>query len=99
MATPSPGYSITVRMDVPSSARATGDLVAAVAWAGGSVTALDVTESHADRLVVDVPPVASRSRPGCARSWTFPSSTMTSTVRRSWSSRPSPTHYGSWAGS
>jgi malate dehydrogenase (oxaloacetate-decarboxylating) len=54
MATPSPGYSITVRMDVPSSARATGDLVAAVAGAGGSVTALDVTESHADRLVVDV---------------------------------------------
>jgi malate dehydrogenase (oxaloacetate-decarboxylating) len=29
-------------------------LVAAVAGAGGSVTALDVTESHADRLVVDV---------------------------------------------
>ena len=54
MATPSPGYSITVRMDVPSSARATGDLVAAVTGAGGSVTALDVTESHADRLVVDV---------------------------------------------
>jgi len=54
MATPSPGYSITVRMDVPSSARATGDLVAAVTGAGGSVTALDVAESHADRLVVDV---------------------------------------------
>jgi malate dehydrogenase (oxaloacetate-decarboxylating) len=54
MATPSPGYSITVRMDVPSSARATGDLVAAVTGAGGSVTALDVAESHADRIVVDV---------------------------------------------
>jgi malate dehydrogenase (oxaloacetate-decarboxylating) len=54
MATPSPGYSITVRMDVPSSARATGDVVAAVTGAGGSVTALDVAESHADRLVVDV---------------------------------------------
>ena len=54
MATPSPGYSITVRMEVPSSARATGDLVAAVTGAGGSVTALDVAESHADRLVVDV---------------------------------------------
>jgi malate dehydrogenase (oxaloacetate-decarboxylating) len=54
MATPSPGYSITVRMEVPSSARATGDLVAAVTGVGGSVTALDVAESHADRLVVDV---------------------------------------------
>jgi malate dehydrogenase (oxaloacetate-decarboxylating) len=54
MANPSPGYSITVRMEVPSSARATGDLVAAVTGAGGSVTALDVAESHADRLVVDV---------------------------------------------
>ena len=54
MATPSPGYSITVRMEVPSSARATGDVVAAVTGAGGSVTALDVAESLADRLVVDV---------------------------------------------
>jgi len=25
MATPPPGYSVTIRMDVPSSARATGD--------------------------------------------------------------------------
>ena len=54
MALPSPGYSITVRMEVPSSARATGDVVAAVTRAGGSVTALDVAESLADRLVVDV---------------------------------------------
>jgi malate dehydrogenase (oxaloacetate-decarboxylating) len=54
MANPSPGYSITVRMEVPSSARATGDVVAAVTGAGGAVTALDVAESLADRLVVDV---------------------------------------------
>ena len=54
MANPSPGYAITVRMEVPSSARATGELVAAVTDAGGSVTALDVAESHPDRLVVDV---------------------------------------------
>ncbi|GAB3251136.1 malic enzyme-like NAD(P)-binding protein [Nocardioides dilutus] len=54
MANPSPGYAITVRMEVPSSARATGDLVAAVTGVGGSVTALDVAESLADRLVVDV---------------------------------------------
>ncbi|KQY63590.1 MULTISPECIES: NAD-dependent malic enzyme [unclassified Nocardioides] len=54
MATPSPGYAVTVRVDTPSSAGATGRLVAAVAGAGGSVTALDVAESHADRLVVDL---------------------------------------------
>ncbi len=54
MANPSPGYSITVRVDAPSSAGATSDLVAAVSRVGGSVTALDVAESHPDRLVVDV---------------------------------------------
>jgi malate dehydrogenase (oxaloacetate-decarboxylating) len=54
MPTPSPGYAITVRVDAPSSARATGDLVAAVSGAGGSVTALDVAESRADHMVVDV---------------------------------------------
>ncbi|NYI45332.1 malate dehydrogenase (oxaloacetate-decarboxylating) [Nocardioides aromaticivorans] len=54
MATPSPGYALTVRVETPSSAGATGSLVAAVAAAGGSVTALDVAESHADTLVVDL---------------------------------------------
>ena len=54
MAAPGPGYSITARVDVLASSEATGDLVAAVAEAGGVVTALDVAESHADRLVVDI---------------------------------------------
>jgi malate dehydrogenase (oxaloacetate-decarboxylating) len=54
MPNPSPGYAITVRVETPSSSGATGDLVAAVSGAGGAVTALDVVESHADRLVVDV---------------------------------------------
>jgi malate dehydrogenase (oxaloacetate-decarboxylating) len=54
MAAPSPGYSITARVDVQASAAATGDLVAAVTGAGGVVTALDVAESHANRLVVDI---------------------------------------------
>ena len=54
MATTSPGYSITVRVDVPSSAGATADLAAAVTSVGGSLTALDVVESHADRLVIDL---------------------------------------------
>jgi malate dehydrogenase (oxaloacetate-decarboxylating) len=54
MATPSPGYAITVRVEAPSSAGATSGLVAAVSKAQGALTALDVVESHADRLVVDV---------------------------------------------
>ncbi|MEW1955249.1 NAD-dependent malic enzyme [Terrabacter sp. NPDC080008] len=54
MATPSPGYSITVRVEVPASANATAALTTAVASAGGALTALDVAESRTDRLVVDV---------------------------------------------
>jgi len=51
---PSPGYAVTVRVETPSSSGATGRLVAAVSGAGGAVTALDVVESHADQLVVDL---------------------------------------------
>jgi malate dehydrogenase (oxaloacetate-decarboxylating) len=54
MATPSPGYAITVRVETPSSSGATSGLVAAVSTAKGVLTALDVVESHADRLVVDI---------------------------------------------
>ena len=54
MPTPSPGYAITLRVEVPASTGATGELTAAVNRAGGVLTALDVAESHADRLVVDV---------------------------------------------
>ncbi len=54
MGTPSPGYAVTVRVETPSSSGATGHLGAAVAAADGAVTALDVVESHADQLVVDL---------------------------------------------
>ncbi|WP_007027096.1 NAD-dependent malic enzyme [Saccharomonospora iraqiensis] len=54
MSNTSPGYAVTVRVQTPSHADATSDLVAAVRHAGGALTALDVAESHADRLVVDV---------------------------------------------
>ncbi|RIQ19506.1 NAD-dependent malic enzyme [Jiangella rhizosphaerae] len=54
MATPSPGYAITVRVEAPSSSTATSGLAAAVSASGGALTALDVVESYADRLVVDV---------------------------------------------
>ncbi len=50
----SPGYAITVRVDTPVIAGATAELSGVVASAGGAVTALDVAESHHDRLVVDV---------------------------------------------
>jgi malate dehydrogenase (oxaloacetate-decarboxylating) len=54
MPAPSPGYSITVRAEAPAAVDTTGTVAAAVAAAGGSLTALDVVESRADRLVVDV---------------------------------------------
>jgi malate dehydrogenase (oxaloacetate-decarboxylating) len=49
----SPGYSITLRAEVSAPAT-TADLAVAVANAGGTLTALDVVESHSDRVVVDV---------------------------------------------
>src|SRR5512134_3073462 len=54
MPSPSPGYSITVRVATPTTGGVAADLATAVAKAGGAVTALDVVESHYDRLVVDV---------------------------------------------
>src|SRR5689334_19639650 len=50
----SPGYSITVRVAARAVAAATAALTTAVSSAGGALTALDVAESHADRIVVDV---------------------------------------------
>ncbi len=54
MASPSPGNSITLRVQAPITPHATGDLISAVVGAGGVVTALDVAESHYDWIVVDV---------------------------------------------
>ncbi|WP_028279999.1 NAD-dependent malic enzyme [Arthrobacter sp. H5] len=54
MASPSPGYSITLRVEAPSSFTATAELAAAVGATGASITALDVTESHHESIVVDV---------------------------------------------
>src|SRR5215211_7468610 len=54
MATPSPGYSITVRVEAPTDPGATARLSGVVAEAGGAITALDVAESRHDMLVVDV---------------------------------------------
>jgi malate dehydrogenase (oxaloacetate-decarboxylating) len=54
MVSPSPGYAITVRVEVPAATTATSALTTAVGSAGGALTALDVVESHTDRMVVDV---------------------------------------------
>ncbi len=54
MASPSPGYSITLRVQAPSSFTVTTELAAAVGGVGASITALDVVESYHDRIVVDV---------------------------------------------
>lgn len=54
MAAPSPGYSITVRVEAPSNFQVTSELAAAVGGTGAQVTALDVVESHNDRIVVDL---------------------------------------------
>jgi malate dehydrogenase (oxaloacetate-decarboxylating) len=54
MAMPSASSSITVRLEVPADPASVGRLTTAVGGAGGVVTALDVTESHTDRIVVDV---------------------------------------------
>ncbi|MBL8929278.1 MAG: NAD-dependent malic enzyme [Kineosporiaceae bacterium] len=54
MASPSPGYTITLRVQAPIHPHATGDLTTALGKAGGIVTALDVVESHYDWIVLDV---------------------------------------------
>jgi malate dehydrogenase (oxaloacetate-decarboxylating) len=54
MAAPSPGYSITVRVETRPASDATAQLSRVVATAGGALTALDVSESSHDRLVIDL---------------------------------------------
>ncbi|MBL3687739.1 NAD-dependent malic enzyme [Leucobacter zeae] len=54
MANPSPGYSVTIRIEAPSGYSVTSELVTAAGQAGAQVTALDVVESHSDGVVVDM---------------------------------------------
>jgi len=54
MATNSPGYAITIRVDGPPSAQPVAEITAAITSAGASITALDVVESQIDRVVIDV---------------------------------------------
>jgi malate dehydrogenase (oxaloacetate-decarboxylating) len=54
MPVPGPGYSITIRVEVPSSASAAGELASAIGRVGGVITAFDVVDSHGDRILVDI---------------------------------------------
>jgi len=54
MASTSPGYSITIRVDGPPSAQPVAEITAAISAAGASITALDVVESFIDRVTIDV---------------------------------------------
>jgi malate dehydrogenase (oxaloacetate-decarboxylating) len=54
MSIPSPGYAVTIRVELPATTDSTGDLTAAVSGAGAALTALDVVESTYNSIVVDV---------------------------------------------
>jgi hypothetical protein len=63
MANPSPGNSITLRVEAPSSFTATSELAAAVAVAGAAMTALDVTESLDPHVAADVAAAVASAQP------------------------------------
>ena len=54
MSTPSPGYSITVRVATPATFTATSDVTNAVASTGAQITGVDVVESSHSGMTVDV---------------------------------------------
>ncbi|MDX3224862.1 NAD-dependent malic enzyme [Streptomyces sp. ME19-01-6] len=51
MSTPSPGYAVTLRVEAPAVATSTSRLARAVSGAAGALTALEVVETSADRIV------------------------------------------------
>ncbi len=54
MSSTSPGYGITIRIDTDMKIAPTSLIPAAIAAAGGTLTALDVVESTQDRVTIDV---------------------------------------------
>jgi malate dehydrogenase (oxaloacetate-decarboxylating) len=54
MSSNSPGYAITVRVELSPESSSTAGLAQAVINSGASLTALDVVESSHERMVVDV---------------------------------------------
>jgi malate dehydrogenase (oxaloacetate-decarboxylating) len=54
MATPSPGYSIIVTAQAPSTFNATSDLASFITEAGAAITALDIVEASHDFNIVNL---------------------------------------------
>jgi malate dehydrogenase (oxaloacetate-decarboxylating) len=54
LAVPSPGYAVTLRVEMPANGASTGGIAAAVTSAGAVLTALDVSESGHNYIVIDV---------------------------------------------
>ena len=54
MASTSPGYGITIRVEGPPSAQPVAVVTSAITAAGATITALDVVESFLDHVVIDV---------------------------------------------
>jgi malate dehydrogenase (oxaloacetate-decarboxylating) len=62
MSVPSASYSITMRVHIGSDPIGIGRITTAVGEAAGAVAAVDIVESHADRLIVDLTVNASDAR-------------------------------------
>lgn len=54
MSATSPGYGITIRVEAATQSSPTSLIPAAIVAAGATLTALDVVESHHDRVVIDI---------------------------------------------
>ena len=54
MRTPSASYSITMRVHLDDDRRGVGAVTTAIGEAGGGVSAVDIVESHATQMVVDL---------------------------------------------
>ncbi len=54
MASTSPGYGITIRVEGAPELQPVALVTATITSAGATITALDVVESHLDRVVVDI---------------------------------------------
>ena len=54
MASTSPGYAITIRVDGHPTSQPVAQITAALVKMGASITALDVVESTIDHVVIDV---------------------------------------------
>ena len=54
MASTSPGYGITIRVEGPPSAQPVAEVTSVITAAGAAITALDVVESFLDHVVIDV---------------------------------------------